>query len=476
MPEVMRTILTAAVLVMAASTVFAQTRHALVIGIDDYAHVTPLQKARNDAQAVSAALERLGFVVITEIEPDRRQMNQALSAFSSQLEPGDEALFYFAGHGVEVAGRNYLLPADIPAARPGDEDFVISEAIAVDRVLNMMQRRGTRVSLLILDACRDNPFPTEGARSLGSSRGLARVDPPEGAFILFSAGTGQAALDRLSDNDPDPNSVFTRALLPRIVEPGLDIHTLARDVRRDVRMLARQANHDQFPSYYDQLAGNFSFNPRGLPAAAPVPIVQPQPASPVTECESARRDWALIEGVEIPEIIEAFIVQYADCLMLGALASAWLTALQEANQQTTVGEPAFILDDALRGQITAFVTRHLVDWSGPREKAMARVHADYAENVLFYNNRWYRSDVIQDKEAFVNRWPQREYRLEPGSLAASCREVTRRCNVVYSVTWEARSPQRNARSAGRSRVDIVLEYRASGFVIVEENGSVLQRF
>jgi hypothetical protein len=309
------------------NSVTAQNRHALVIGIDDYAQVTPLQKARNDALAVSAALERLGFIVITEIDPDRRQVNQALSAFSSQLEPGDEALFYFAGHGVEVAGRNYLLPADIPAARPGDEDFVTGEAIAVDRVLNMMQRRGARVSLLILDACRDNPFPIEGTRSLGGSRGLARVDPPEGAFILFSAGTGQAALDRLSDNDLDPNSVFTRALLPRLLEPGLDIHSLARDVRRDVRALARQVNHDQFPAYYDQLAGNFSLNPRGLPAAAATPVAQPQPAPQVMDCESARRDWALIEEVEIPEIIEAFIAQYADCPLMAAMARARLDAL-----------------------------------------------------------------------------------------------------------------------------------------------------
>ena len=176
------------------------------------------------------------------------------------------------------------------------------------------------------------------------------------------------------------------------------------------------------------------------------------------------------------EIIEAFIAQYADCLMLVALANARLSALQEAAQPTPVAEPAFVLDDALRGQITAFVTRHMADWSGSRETAMARVRADYAENVLFYNNRWRQADVIRDKEAFVNRWPQRDYRLEPGSLTASCHEATRRCNVAYDLTWEARSPQRNARSAGRSRVDIVLEYRAPGFVIVEETGRVLQRF
>ncbi len=308
------------ILFAAASTTNAQTRHALVIGIDDYAHVSPLQKARNDAEAVSAALDRLGFVVMTEIDPDRRRMNEALSSFSSQLEPGDEALFYFAGHGVEVAGRNYLLPADIPVARPGDEDFVTAEAIPVDRVLNIIQRRGARVSLLILDACRDNPFPIEGARSLGRSRGLARVDPPEGAFILFSAGTGQAALDRLSDSDPDPNSVFTRALLPRLQEPGLDIHSLARDVRRDVRALARQVNHDQFPAYYDQLAGNFSFNPQATVDVDPTLTLQSPQTSTVVDCEAARRDWALIETINTLKVVDAFITQYEHCPLMVAVA------------------------------------------------------------------------------------------------------------------------------------------------------------
>lgn len=458
------------------NSVAAQTRHALVIGIDDYDHVEPLQKARNDARAVHGALEAAGFEADLLLDGTGFDVLQALEAFTGRLSPGDEAVFFFAGHGVELEGENILLPADIPAPERGGDLLVRRFGIPVQDVLDQLQRRDVRLSLLILDACRDNPFPRQGTRSLGGTRGLARMEAPEGTFILYSAGARQAALDRLSDDDPDPNSIFTRALLPRLLEPGLDIHSLARDVRRDVRAMARQVNHDQFPAYYDQLAGNFSFNPRGLPAAAATPVAQPQPAPQVTDCEGARRDWALIEGVEIPEIIEAFIAQYADCLMLVALANARLSALQEAALLTPVAEPAFVLDDALRGQITAFVTRHMADWSSTREMAMARVRADYAENVLFYNNRWRQADVIRDKEAFVNRWPQRDYRLEPGSLTASCHEATRRCNVVYSVTWEARSPQRNARSAGRSRVDIVLEYRASGFVIVEENGSVLQRF
>ena len=251
------------------SPAHAQSRHALVVGIDAYAEITPLQKAVNDARAMAQALEPAGFRVTTLLDPDRREMARTLARFAATLSEGDEALFYFAGHGIEVEGRNYLLPADIPAMRPGrgNEDYLIAEAIGIDFVLASLQRRGVRVSLLILDACRDNPFPREGTRSLGGSRGLARMSAPRGTFILYSAGAGQAALDRLSDDDPNPNSVFTRALLPRLSMPGLSIGDLARAVRSEVLELAGTVGHDQFLAFYDQLEGDFQFIPGEAPAA-----------------------------------------------------------------------------------------------------------------------------------------------------------------------------------------------------------------
>lgn len=304
----------------------AQTRHALVIGIDDYAHVAPLQKARNDARAVAAALEPAGFRVTALMDPDRRAITQALGRFTAGLAPGDEALFYFAGHGIEVEGQNYLLPADIPEARPGDEDFLIAEAIGVDHVLASLQRRGVRVSLLILDACRDNPFPRQGTRSLGTTRGLGRVTAPEGSFVLFSAGAGQAALDRLGDDDADPNSVFTRALLPRLSTPGLRLRDLVQDVRSDVRRTAMSVGHDQFPAFYDQLDGDFRF----LPAAMGAAPAAPAPAT-VDPCARALPVWLAIQNSESTTALEGFAETYAStCPALAALAQDRLVALVPA--------------------------------------------------------------------------------------------------------------------------------------------------
>lgn len=247
-----------------ATAALADQRHALVIGIDNYDNVPSLKKAINDAEAVAAALDGLEFNVTSVIDADRRAFIRAVSKVAAAIQPGDEIVFFFAGHGVEVAGRNYLLPADVPDAVPGDEDYVIGESVAVDAILDMFQRRDARVSVLILDACRDNPFERDGTRSLGSQRGLARVDPPKGAFVLFSAGSGERALDRLSNNDPNPNSVFTRSLLPRLSKPGLTIRDLVMEVRLEVEELAKSVRHTQFPAYYDQMSGTFAFNPKSV--------------------------------------------------------------------------------------------------------------------------------------------------------------------------------------------------------------------
>lgn len=167
MPQTLRTVLSAALLVVVATAALAQTRHALVIGIDDYTEVPALMKARNDARAVHAALEAAGFEARLLLDSDGLTLFGALERFAARIEPGDEAVFFFAGHGVELNGENFLLPADIPAPNIGGDLLVRRLALPVQEVLETMQGRGARLSLLILDACRDNPFPRQGTRSLG---------------------------------------------------------------------------------------------------------------------------------------------------------------------------------------------------------------------------------------------------------------------------------------------------------------------
>ncbi len=236
-------------------------RMALVIGNDDYQEISKLTKAVNDSKALAITLKDLGFDVTHVKNLDRRNMNRTIQTFAAKIEVGDEALFYYAGHGIEIRGRNYLLPTDIPKASPGNEGFVTNEGFEVNGIIETLRERGSRVNIVILDACRDNPFPRKGTRSLGSAKGLRRTEPPKGTFVMYSAGLDQAALDSLGENDPHPNSVYTRKLLPLLKEPGLSINAMAKKLRGEVEDLAKSIQHDQYPAYYDQVKGDYYFVP-----------------------------------------------------------------------------------------------------------------------------------------------------------------------------------------------------------------------
>ncbi len=196
-------------------------RIAIVIGIDEYQNVPKLKKAVNDSEAVSAALQKIGYDVVSVENPDRRTMSSKLQEFQGKIQPGDTAFFFFAGHGVALGPDNILLAADVPELEPGQDDIAKDEGFSVDNIIRRFQKQGAKTAMLVLDACRNNPFENDGTRSVGSTRGLAKQDAPEGVFVMFSAGLGQEALDRLSDEDPDPNSVFTRKLVPALMTPSI---------------------------------------------------------------------------------------------------------------------------------------------------------------------------------------------------------------------------------------------------------------
>jgi hypothetical protein len=236
-------------------------RVALVIGNDRYESLPALQKAVNDARSIGDTLTRLGFEVVRVENAPRRAMNQKLVEFTSKIGRGDTAFFFFAGHGVEIRGVNYLLPVDTPAARDNEEGLITGEGIPADSILERLQDRGAKVSLMVLDACRENPFKKAGSRGVGATRGLAQMTTPEGVFVLYSAGVGQTALDRLSDNDPNPNSVFTRAFIEVLSKPEVSIQSMAKTTQQEVRRLAATVNHPQMPAYYDQILGQFSLAP-----------------------------------------------------------------------------------------------------------------------------------------------------------------------------------------------------------------------
>src|SRR5262249_33088322 len=219
-----------------------------------------LQKAVNDSKTISDTLKQLGFTVITAQNLTRTAMSQKLLEFDRMVEPGDVALFFFSGHGFEIKGVNYLLPTDVPAATDGQEELVRDASFPAQRVIDRLQQHGARTAILVLDACRNKPFERTGTRAVAGSGGLAAMTPAEGVFVVFSAGAKQTALDRLSDNDASPNSVFTRTFAKELSTPGLTLVQIAKRTQSDVRQITASVRHDQTPAYYDQIVGDVVLN------------------------------------------------------------------------------------------------------------------------------------------------------------------------------------------------------------------------
>jgi hypothetical protein len=288
----------------------AERRVALVIGNDRYANLADqeqLRKAVNDARAVGGALRRIGFDVISGENLGRQAMIDKIGEAAQRLAQDDTVFFFFfAGHGVAVDGANYILPADIPDVAKGQATRLKGAAIAEEYITAELIVAGARVVVVVLDACRDNPFGA-GTRGLGGERGLAPREPPNGVFTLYSASRGQTALDRLSDSDGNPNSVFTRVLVPALTRPGVDLAALAIGVREEVAQIAQTAGHPQRPAYYDETVGGQVYL-AGLPPAngGGGGGVSPQPPGPAAD-EAA---WSILKDTKDVEQLRRFVAEF----------------------------------------------------------------------------------------------------------------------------------------------------------------------
>jgi len=229
-------------------------RKALVIGNDTYKSVTKLLNAREDAKAIASNLTAVGYKVTLQLDLNEKEMKAALRTFSSQVQGGDEVMFFFAGHGVQLGATNYLLPTDIGGE---SEAQVKDEAIQLQRVLDDMTEKKAKFTLAMIDACRDNPFKSMG-RNIGG-RGLAPTTAATGQMVVFSAGSGQQALDRLGSSDKNKNGVFTRTFLKEMQKSGISIDRIVKNVRNEVAELAKTIGHEQVPAIYDQVLGDFYF-------------------------------------------------------------------------------------------------------------------------------------------------------------------------------------------------------------------------
>jgi len=225
----------------------ASRRIALVIGNADYA-TAPLKNPINDANDMAEVLQRLGFTVSKKLNVDRRDMREAIRDFGDRILRGEAiGLFYYAGHGIQVKGENYLVPIGADVQR---EDEVDDECLPASFVLGKMETAGNSLNIIILDACRNNPFP---AAARNADRGLARMDAPTGSILAYATAPGASA----SEGD-GRNGLYTSRLLVHMRTPGLRLEDVFINVRNDVRKLSSGA---QVPWETHSLGGRFYFLP-----------------------------------------------------------------------------------------------------------------------------------------------------------------------------------------------------------------------
>ena len=274
-------------------------RVALVIGNSNYREA-PLKNPQNDAKAMAAALRDQGFEVILRQNANKTDMERAIADFGDKLSEGATGLFYYAGHGMQVSGRNFLIPVD---AQITSEQRVRLETLDVDVVLDQMAAAKSRVNVVILDACRNNPFERR-FRSTGG--GLAQINAPEGTLIAYATSPGKVA----ADGDGD-NGLYTEELLKAVRQPGLKVEDVFKTVRVGV---TRRSNGAQTPWEASSLVGDFYFKDKPVevavaaPALPPAPVIAPAPAIPAQSLDLAF--WDAVKGSSDPAEMKAYLDQF----------------------------------------------------------------------------------------------------------------------------------------------------------------------
>jgi hypothetical protein len=271
----------------------AEKRVAVVIGNSAYENVARLGNPANDATAMTATLKEAGFDVVDSRRNLKiAEMRRAFRDFSDKARDADVAVVYFAGHGIEVDGTNYVIPVDAALERDLD---VYDEAFPLDRILVTIEP-AKQLRLVILDACRDNPFAKTMKRTIGSravGRGLAKVEPSSpNTLIAFASKAGSTASDGDSKNSP-----FTSALVKHIATPGLDLRKAFGFVRDDV---LKSTSNRQEPYVYGSLGGD------------DVPLVPAKPVVPASPQVDIRRDYELALQLGTREGWNAFLAQFPE--------------------------------------------------------------------------------------------------------------------------------------------------------------------
>ena len=331
----------------AAQGAWAETRVALVIGNSAYAHGGRLTNPANDAAKVAQALRQVGFKVTSGTDLGKQQFEETLKTFTRDASSADVAVVYYAGHGMEMGGTNYLVPVDAVLAADSDVDF---EAVPLDLVLRSVDG-AKRIKVVILDACRNNPFADAMKRTAGSSRslgrGLVRVEPEGDMLVAYAAEAGSTAEDGDSADSP-----FATALARRLTAPGVEIRILFGQVRDDV---LAQTGQRQRPAIYGSLGGDgFYFVPPTTEVASAGALPAPAPAASLDPKVIELAYWQSVSASNDAAQLNDYLARYP-AGAFADVAKAKLDALKSpavapVMRTASLGAPNDAAEAVLKGQ------------------------------------------------------------------------------------------------------------------------------
>ncbi|MCB1994819.1 MAG: caspase family protein, partial [Rhodoferax sp.] len=377
---------------------------ALVIGNSRYAQM-PLDNPANDAQAMAKVLQRAGFQVDLQLDVDQRRMDAAIRNFGDRLKGDSIGLFYFAGHGVQVKGRNFLLPVGQAIQR---EDEVPFKAVDAQQVLDKMAAAKNRVNIVVLDACRDNPFAT-ASRSAAANGGLVAMDAPSGSLLAFATAPGGVASD-----GKGANGLYTQHLLTNIERPGLTVEQVFKRTRLGVRLDSRGK---QVPWENTSLEGDFFFIPPVAGSQPVNPALLPPPPSVEhilrtekaydllrqRQLDAAEREFQALAGVSThPEVALMGREGLAEVALARGNPQAALQAANDIIATSPTRSAAYLI----RGRALAASGQVAEGGAALKQAAAPQTEADFGWQKAQANVAVGNLERAQNPQAAVQRYEQ----------------------------------------------------------------------
>jgi uncharacterized caspase-like protein len=408
----LRPILLLLAIVLSTSEAKAEKRIALVVGNAAYQSVAPLVNAQDDATLIAETLRGVGFTLIgngAQLDLDKAAFDKAVQAFGNSLVGADVALFYYAGHGVQIRGSNYLVPVSANPVREADVDF---QMIDVSLILRQMEGSGTKLNLVLLDACRNNPFGGRNLRSTDS--GLAQIRAPEGTLLSYATQPGNVALD-----GTDGHSPYTRALAETIRRPGMDVFQTFNQVGLLVKRATGGSQQPWVSS--SPIDGTFYFSGQTKQELA---AATPQTSAPPT-------------------------------------------APQISQQRPITGRTA------LEQRAIAFLTEDMMRSQGSTAELVGHARRTLDDRIDYYGKLVSREDVLKDKERYAARWPTRSYRLRFETIRTSCDEGNATCQISGQLDFDLANPVTGRKSSGAASFEYGVRFGPDGGRTFYEAGKIL---